>query len=148
MLIAMPHLLIVSATFYEDLADELSRGAAGALAEAGATYDEIKVPGALEIPATIRYALEGGRYDGFVALGTVIRGETSHYDIVCNESARGLTWLSIEHKACIGNGILTVETEEQAWKRADVKRGNKGAAAAEAALALIAAKHQLGVAAR
>ena len=139
----MPRLFVVSARFYTGIADALLTGARAALSSGGATWEEAEVPGCLEIPAAIRYAVPHGNYDGFVALGCVIRGETSHYDIVCNESARGLTWLAIEHQAAIGNGILTVENEAQAVARADPARGNKGARAAEAALALIALKQRL-----
>ena len=100
---------------------------------AGATHEIVTVPGALEIPAAIRFAHESKKFDGYVALGCVIRGETTHYDTVCNDSARGLTWLAIEYQAAIGNGILTVENEEQARARLD-----QGAGAAQAALALVA----------
>ncbi len=141
----MPHLLIVNAEFYAELADALAHGAVRALEAAGATREEIRVPGALEITPVIRYAIESKKYDGFVALGCVIRGETTHYQIVSEESARGLTWLMVEHAACIGNGVLTVENEEQAWERADPKRGDKGGAAARAALALIAVKRRFYV---
>lgn len=142
-----PHLLIVEARFYEDLADEMVRGAAGALAAAGASYDRVSVPGAFEIPGVIRFALDGmqaggASYDGFVALGCVIRGETTHYDYVCGESARGLQDLAIRDAAAIGYGILTVEDFDQAWARARVTEGNKGGAAAEAALAMIALKRR------
>jgi 6,7-dimethyl-8-ribityllumazine synthase len=142
-------LLIVEARFYEDIADELLSGAVAALEAAGATFDKISVPGALEIPAAIAMALyaeeEGGTdYDGYVALGCVIRGETSHYDIVAGESARGLMDLSIEEGIAIGNGILTCETGAQAWARARVSEKNKGGAAAQAALAMIAIRDRLG----
>lgn len=138
----MPHLLIVSARFYDDISDALERGARDTLREAAATWDTAIVPGALEIAPAIRFALDTGKYDGFVALGCVIRGETSHYETVCAESARGLTWLALEHCAAIGNGILTVENEKQARVRADTGKGkgNKGGAAAAAALALITLK--------
>lgn len=142
-----PHFLIVEARFYEDLADELMRGAAGALAEAGATYDRVSVPGALEIPGVIRFALdgmaEGGtHYDGFVALGTVVRGETYHFEVVSNESARALQELAVLEAAAIGNGILTVENGDQAWARARVLEKNKGGEAAQAALAMVALKQR------
>lgn len=144
-----PHLLIVEARFYDDLADALLAGAKGALDEANATYEVITVPGALEIPAVISFALdaavEGGReYDGFVALGTVIRGETYHFDIVANESSRGLMDLSVNESVAIGNGILTVENDEQAWARARRGEGDKGGFAARAALTMIAIKEKLG----
>jgi 6,7-dimethyl-8-ribityllumazine synthase len=144
----MSHVLIVAASFYKDLAASLSEGARVALEAEGATFEEITVPGALEIPAAIRYAMEGGAFDGYVALGCVIRGETTHYATVCEESARGLTWLMMEYKAAIGNGILTVENDAQAWERADPKRGNKGGQAAQAALSLIRLKARFGVAGR
>jgi 6,7-dimethyl-8-ribityllumazine synthase len=143
------HLLIVEARFYEDVSDELLSGAVNALESAGATFDRVSVPGALEIPAAIAmalYAVEDGgtRYDGFVALGCVIRGETSHYDIVAGESARALMDLAIDECIALGNGILTCETGEQAWARARVSEKNKGGAAAQAALAMIAVKQRLG----
>jgi len=131
------HLLIVSARFYDGIAGAMEKSAGDALKTAGATWDTVSVPGALEIPATIRFALETNKYDGFVALGCVIRGETYHFEVVCNESARGLTRLALEHHAAIGNGILTVENEAQAKARL-----TKGGDAARAALALIALKKQ------
>ncbi len=144
-----PHLLIVEARFYEDIADELLSGAVAALEAAGATFDKVSVPGALEIPAAIAmalYAAEEGAtdYDGFVALGCVIRGETSHYDIVAGESARGLMDLAIEEGIAIGNGILTCENGAQAFARARVTEKNKGGGAAQAALAMIAIRDRLG----
>ncbi len=113
----MPHVLIIEARFYDDLADELLRGAVGTLERAGATWERITVPGALEIPAALAMALEAvdaGRaaYDGYVALGCVIRGETTHYETVANESARGIMDLAIDEALAIGNGIMTVETIE------------------------------------
>ena len=142
-------LLIIEARFYDHLADALLEGAKAALEAAGASYDVVTVPGALEIPAAISFALdaaeEGGTdYDGFVALGTVIRGETYHFDIVANESARGLVDLSVEESLAIGNGILTTENEEQAWVRARKSEGDKGGFAARAALAMIALRDRLG----
>jgi 6,7-dimethyl-8-ribityllumazine synthase len=108
-----------------------------ALKRAKVAYDVAEVPGAFEIPGAIRFALESGKYDGYIALGCVIRGETTHYDYVCSESARGLMDLAIQHKAAIGYGILTVENEKQAKKRSAVTKGNKGAAAVEACLAMM-----------
>ncbi|MBB6407691.1 6,7-dimethyl-8-ribityllumazine synthase [Mesorhizobium sangaii] len=142
-------LLIIEARFYDDLADALLEGAKGALDEAGAKYDVVTVPGALEIPAVISFALdaaegEGTDYDGFVALGTVIRGETHHFDIVANESARALMDMSVQESICIGNGILTTENDEQAWTRARRTEGDKGGFAARAALSMIAVKKRLG----
>jgi 6,7-dimethyl-8-ribityllumazine synthase len=143
------HLLIVEARFYDGLADALLEGATAALEAAGATYEIVTVPGALEIPAAISFALdaaedEGTDYDGFVALGTIIRGETYHFEIVANESARGLMQLSIDEAAAIGNGILTTENEPQAWVRARKSEGDKGGFAARAALAMIALRERLG----
>ncbi|MBZ9673358.1 6,7-dimethyl-8-ribityllumazine synthase [Mesorhizobium sp. ES1-3] len=143
------HLLIIEARFHDDLADALLDGATSALDEAGATYDVVTVPGSLEIPAVITFALdgmaEGGMgYDGFVALGTVIRGDTYHFDIVANESSRALMDLSLQDSVCIGNGILTTENDAQAWTRAKRSEGDKGGFAARAALTMIALKEQLG----
>lgn len=134
------HILIISARFYEDIAGELESGAVTALQEAGATFEIHTVPGAFEIPAAIGFALAGKKYQGFIALGCVIRGETSHYDYVCGESARGLMDLSLQKQAAIGYGILTVENEEQAWERASVTQGNKGRDAAHACLRMIELK--------
>jgi len=142
-------ILIVEARFYSALADELLAGATDALAAFDADYDVISVPGALEIPAAVALAEEGGhrpagvRYDGYVALGTVIRGETYHFEVVSNESARGLMDLSIGKRLPIGNGILTVEDEAQAWARARRAEGDKGGGAARAALEMIALKSRL-----
>ena len=142
-------ILIVEARFYSDLADELLKGAIDALEAYGASYEVVTVPGALEIPAAIALAEEGGHrpgnvapFDGYVALGTVIRGETYHFEIVANESARGLMDLSRAGKLAIGNGILTVEDEDQAWARAKVSEGDKGGGAARAALTMVALKQQ------
>ena len=145
----IPKILIVEARFYDGLADALLDGAKAALDEAGASYDVVTVPGALEIPAAISFALDGAEeggtdYDGFVALGTVIRGETYHFDIVANESARALMELSVEDALAIGNGILTTENEEQAWVRARRNEGDKGGFAARAALTMIALRERLG----
>ncbi|HEU5048585.1 MAG TPA: 6,7-dimethyl-8-ribityllumazine synthase [Rickettsiales bacterium] len=141
----MSHIFVVVARFYEDLADELIRGAEAALKKAGATHDVFEVPGAFEIPSAINMAIASGRYDGFVALGCVIRGETTHYDYVCGESARGLNQLALDYLAPIGYGILTVENPEQAWVRADVKQGNKGKDAVEACLRMLAIKKQMNL---
>jgi 6,7-dimethyl-8-ribityllumazine synthase len=128
-------ILIVEARFYEDIADMLVEGATAALEAADATVERVAVPGAFEIPGAIGFALE--EFDGFIALGCVIRGETSHYDYVCGESARGLMDLSLNDGAAIGYGILTVENREQAVVRADPKQKNKGRDAAEACLRMI-----------
>jgi 6,7-dimethyl-8-ribityllumazine synthase len=136
----MPHLLIVEARFYDELSDALLAGAKTALEQAGATFDVITVPGALEVPASISFAIQANKgYDGFVALGCVIRGETYHFEIVANESSRALMDLSVGG-APIGNGILTVENEAQAWARARQNEGDKGGFAAKAALTMIAHK--------
>jgi 6,7-dimethyl-8-ribityllumazine synthase len=145
-----PHILIFEARFYEAIADELLRGAVTAIEGAGATYDRLGVPGALELPAALAMALQaegsgGIRYDGFVILGCVIRGETTHYDIVCNESARAIMDLAVDEGLALGFCILTVENEAQAWVRARVDDKNKGGGAAEAALAMIALRKQLGL---
>jgi len=138
------HVLIVEARFYDDLTAELTAGARQALDRAGATHETVSVPGALEVPAAIAISEESsGRFDGYVALGVVIRGETGHYDIVAGQSARGLMDLSLDGLA-IGNGILTVDSEAQAWARAGREDGNKGGAAAEAALALIRLRQTVG----
>jgi 6,7-dimethyl-8-ribityllumazine synthase len=128
--------LIVQSPYYEHIASQLLAGAKARLETAGCEIEITSVPGALEIPGTISIAYEFGDYDGFVALGCVIRGETTHYEIVSGESARGLMDLSIDG-ACIGNGVLTVENEDQAIKRANVADMNKGAGAAEACLAMM-----------
>ena len=131
-----PKVLIVAAPFYRDIADNLIAGAKAALEAGGCRYEVIEVPGALEIPTAIRLA--EGRYEGFVALGCVIRGETTHYETVCNDSSRALTLLGVERRICLGNGILTVENRPQAEVRADPAQMNKGGGAAEAALHLMA----------
>jgi 6,7-dimethyl-8-ribityllumazine synthase len=142
-------ILIVEARFYDDLADALLAGAADVITAMDAEYDVVSVPGALEIPGAIAWAEEAGhrpagvRYDGYVALGTVIRGETYHFEIVSNESARGIMDLTIGKRLCIGNGILTVEDGDQAWARARASEGDKGGGAARAALAMIGLKRQL-----
>ncbi|MRX51308.1 6,7-dimethyl-8-ribityllumazine synthase [Paracoccus sp. S-4012] len=130
-------LLIVCAPYYRRIADQLIAGARAVAAEAGAEVDLVEVPGALEIPPALGLAARSGRYDGFVALGCVVRGETTHYDTVCNDSSRGLMELSLAGHA-VGNGILTVETMAQAEVRADPEGQNKGGGAAAAALHLVA----------
>ncbi len=144
---ANPHILIVEARFYADLADELVAGAVEAVEAAGGTWERIDVPGALEIPAAISMADAGENkhYDGYVALGCVIRGETSHYDYVCGESARALQDLAVQDLLAVGNGILTVEDSDQAWARADRARKNKGADAANAAIRMAELKLSFGV---
>jgi 6,7-dimethyl-8-ribityllumazine synthase len=130
-------LLIVVAPYYKDIADNLVSGACAVAAACGAETEVIEVPGALELPSAIALAERLAEYDGYVALGCVIRGETTHYDTVCNDSSRALSLLGLQG-ACIGNGILTVETRPQAEVRADPAGQNKGGGAAAAALHLIA----------
>ena len=137
----MARLLIVEARFYDDLNDMLIGGARGAIERAGHQVEVLSVPGALEIPGAIALAAESGRFDAFVALGVVIRGETYHFEIVAGESARGVMALTMDGVA-IGNGILTVENREQARVRADPRQKNKGGEAAEAALALLAIREK------
>ena len=140
----MPHIMIVVAPFYEDIAAHLLEGAKAALEEKHCTYEVFEVPGALEIPLAIQYGAKRKekrgpgklKFDAFVALGCVIRGQTSHYDIVCNESASGLTRVSLEYNVPIGNGIMTCDSREQAIERAHPDKKNKGAAAVCAALEL------------
>lgn len=139
----MAKFLIVEARFYDHLNDLLIEGAKAALDEAGHKYEVVTVPGALEIPGAIALAAESGRYDGFVAIGVVIRGETYHFEVVSNESARGLMALSMDAIA-IGNGILTVENEEQALVRARPDQKDKGGEAAKAAIAMLALRERFG----
>ena len=138
----MANLLIVEARFYDHLNDLLLQGAKAAIAAEGHSHETITVPGALEIPAAIALAAETGRFDGFVALGVVIRGETYHFEIVAGESARGIMALTLDGLA-IGNGILTVEDEAQALARARPDDKDKGGEAAKAALAMIALRQKL-----
>ena len=138
----MTHILIVSGNFYADLSAELIKGATAHLKAEGASFELLEVPGAFEIPAAVHFAMHNKKFDGFVALGCVIRGETSHYDYVCGESARALMDLSYKAGAAIGYGILTVEDEDQAWARARVGEGDKGKDAATACLRMIAIKRQ------
>ena len=133
----MARFLIVEARFYDHLNDMLLDGARNALEAAGHSHETVTVPGALEVPAGIALASETGRYDGYDALGVVIRGETYHFEVVSNESARGIMALTLDGLA-IGNGILTCENDEQAWLRARVSEKNKGGDAARAALAMMA----------
>ena len=143
-----PHILIVEAPYYRAISEELGAGAIEALTRAGASYERLEVAGAFEIPAAIAHAAglfrAGGRssYDGYLALGCVIRGETTHYDYVCGESARGLQHLAVTAGLAIGFGILTVENEAQAWARARRSEKNKGGEVANACLGMIALKHR------
>ncbi len=135
------HFLIVEARFYDEIVDAQVAGAVAALEAGGASFERISVPGALEIPGAISMASTGHRhFDGYVALGCVIRGETTHYDTVCNESARGLMDLSLISGLAVGNGVITVENEAQAWSRADLNRKDHGGNAARAAMAMAALK--------
>ena len=146
----MSNILIVEARFYAHISDMLLDGATSAIEKAGAHFERLAVPGALEIPTAIALAARGGEhggksYDGYVALGCVIRGETYHFEIVASESARGLIDLGINDGLCIGNGILTVESEKQALARAACDDGDKGGDAARACLALVHIRNRLGV---
>src|SRR5689334_24929791 len=147
-----PHIMLVEARFYAEISDALLEGAEHALKKAGATHERFTVPGALEIPGAIRLAIEAQSqekskkpFDGFLALGCVIRGETTHYETVCNESARGLMELGVHYGACIGNGIVTVENDDQACARARMTEGDKGGGAADAVLALIGIRKKFGL---
>jgi 6,7-dimethyl-8-ribityllumazine synthase len=135
--------LIVEARYYAQIADHLLKGATAALDEAGAEYDVVTVPGALEIAPAIAIAIEAGNHDGAVALGCVIQGQTFHFDIVAMQSARALIDLSVARRLPVGNGILTVDSEAQALERAKPDQRNKGGEAAKAALALIRLKRDL-----
>jgi 6,7-dimethyl-8-ribityllumazine synthase len=144
-----PHIMLVEARFYGDIADELAAGALDVLDANDCTYERFEVPGAFEIPAAIQYAIRSmdffagrRRFDGYVALGCVIRGETSHYDYVCGESARKLQDLAIQHTLALGYGILTVENPDQAWARASRQQKNKGGEAAKACLDMLDLKRR------
>jgi 6,7-dimethyl-8-ribityllumazine synthase len=146
------HVLIVEADFYRDISDALLDGAKTVLDEANVSYDIVQVPGCLEIPAAVRFAMKamehtGGRrrYDAYIALGCVIRGETSHYDTVSEESARGLLDLSKDFCLAVGNGIITCENDAQAWARAKRSEKDKGGGAAKAALAMLSLKQTFGL---
>ena len=145
--ISHPNILIVEARFYEDIADELVKGAIEEIDRQGASYERIAVPGAFEIPAVIAMCegetASAARYDGYLALGCVIRGETSHYDYVCGESARKLQDLACDRELAIGYGILTCDTQDQAWVRARVTDKNKGGAVAAACLRMLEIQRQL-----
>ena len=129
--------LISTSRYYEDISAELEAGAQEVLDAAGLITETIVVPGAFEVPGVIAMAADSSRFDGYVALGCVIRGETSHYAYVCGESSRGLMTLAVERRLAIGYGILTVENRDQAWVRADRKQKNKGRDAAEACIAML-----------
>ena len=143
-----PHVLVLEARFYNDINDMMIAGVTETLDKVGATYEKITVPGALEIPTALQFAANrknGRAFDAYVVLGCVIRGETTHYEIVSNESARGIMEVSIRHNLAVGNGILTVENVEQALDRADKTRQNKGGGAAIAALSMLSLKQACGV---
>ena len=146
-----PHIMIVEARFYDDIAFELANGAIEAIEAAGGTYEKFDVAGAFEIPSAISYAIlqqelnDKHIFDGYIALGCVIRGETTHYDYVCGESARGLMDLSIQHGLSLANGILTVENRDQAWARAARENKNKGGEVAHACLGMIEMKNKFGL---
>ena len=144
-----PHIMIALSRYYEEVADQLLAGALAVLEEIGASYELYEVPGAFEIPAAMATAMRspefsGGRrrFDGYIALGCVIRGETTHYDYVCGECARGLQDLAVRHCLALGFGVLTTENMDQAMARADVNRGNKGADAANACLRMVEFKRE------
>lgn len=140
------HFLIIEANFYKELGEALAEGAIAALSDANASFERVSVPGALEVPGAIALAAAGDKgYDGYVALGCVIRGETSHYDTVCNESARGIMELTVKNNLAIGNGIITVENWDQAWARARMSEKDKGGDAARAALAMAKLAKDFGV---
>lgn len=137
----MKPILIAVAPYYQEIAEALVMGATQVASAAGFRVEVVTVPGAFELPAAIGYALRSERYSGYIALGCVIRGETSHYDYVCSESARGLQSLAVEFGAAIGYGILTCETLEQAVERADPAQGDKGGEAARACIRMIELQH-------
>ncbi|MSP68327.1 MAG: 6,7-dimethyl-8-ribityllumazine synthase [Alphaproteobacteria bacterium] len=146
-----PHIMIVEARFYPAITDELVRGALGELERVGASHERVAVPGVFELPGAIRYAIRAldlvstrKRFDGYVALGCVIRGETSHYDIVCTQHSRALMDLVLTYSIALGYGVLTCENADQAWERAAVAKRNKGAEATRASLAMIEAKRHFG----
>jgi 6,7-dimethyl-8-ribityllumazine synthase len=136
------HALIIEAKFYQEIADGLFAGAARILEASGMTYERIDVPGSMELPVALQLAAMSGRYDAFVVTGCVIRGETKHFDVVVNESTRGVTEVALKHSLAVGNAILTVETIEQAQERADPDRLDKGGDAARAAVRMLTLKRQ------
>ena len=147
-----PHILIVDAPYYTHIVEALVKGAASTLEAGGATWDRISVSGAFEVPIAIRYAVQsmqelatGPRYDGYLALGCVIRGETTHYDHICEEANRALMQLCLDLRLAIGNGILTVEDEAQAIARCKADQKNKGGEAAKAVLRMIEVQNHFGI---
>tara|TARA_A100001037_G_scaffold248946_1_gene231455 strand:+ start:2033 stop:2494 length:462 start_codon:yes stop_codon:yes gene_type:complete len=137
------NVLIVTAEFYQEISSELEAGARDFLDDKGITYTCVSVPGAFEIPAAVKMGYASERFGGFIALGCVIRGETSHYDYVCSESARGLSDLALRYNLPIGYGILTVENHDQAWVRASRENGNKGGKTAAACIQMMLLKDKL-----
>ncbi len=137
--------LIIEARFYTEIADSMADGATRVLEASGMEVERVAVPGSLEIPAALQFAAISGEYDAFVVLGCVIRGETFHFDIVCNESNRGVYAVALAHGLAVGNGILTVDTLEQAMERADVDRLDKGGDAARAAVSMLVLKRRWAV---
>jgi len=135
--------LIVEARFYSDIADELARGTIAVLQAAGIEYERVEVPGVFEVPAAVSFGINGGGYDGVIALGCVIRGETDHYDHICREASRALMELAVDRSASLGFGILTCENQEQARVRAAVDKKDVGGRAAEACLRMMELKQQL-----
>jgi 6,7-dimethyl-8-ribityllumazine synthase len=147
-----PHVMLAVARFYGEIADELVRGATAALKNAGATWEVVEVPGAFEIPAAVSTAVRSlefvgarRRFDGYVALGCVIRGETTHYDYVCGETSRALQDLAVQYCLALGFGLLTVENKQQAEERAGVDRRDKGGEAARVCLSMIEMKRTFGL---
>lgn len=140
-----PHILILEARYYSDISDLLAKGAIAEIERWGATYERVEVAGAFELPGGIRMAIATGKYDGYLALGCVIRGETSHYDHICTEVARGIGELAMRHMAPVGFGVLTCENVDQAMVRADPARKNKGREAAIACIKMVELAHTLRV---
>lgn len=146
------HIMIVEARFYAHISDALLQGVVAELKQRGATYDRYEVSGAFEIPGAIRFAIEARsrqtdapRYDGYIALGCVIRGETTHYETICAESARGLMDITLDHGVALANGILTVENEAQAIARASIEDKNKGGEFAQACLTMVQLRRKFGI---
>jgi len=135
--------LIIQSRFYPDISDEIFKGVQLALKKKKVNFDSISVPGSLEIPAALNFAVHRSRYDGYIVLGCVIRGKTNHYDLVCQESIRGVMNLVCQHKLALGVGIITAENRKQALERASVKKGNKGGQAAETCLQMVKIKNSL-----
>jgi 6,7-dimethyl-8-ribityllumazine synthase len=147
-----PHIMIIEAPYYKGISEELLKGVLIVLNAKGASFEKFEVPGALELPSAILYGIKAKQYhparrrfDGYIVLGCVIKGETYHFEIVANESARALTNLTTTYALAVGNGILTTYTEAQAWERASITDQNKGGAAAQACLDMIALKGKLGL---